>query len=737
MAGVPKKSTMGEFDELVHYTSILTKGDEQEFIKFVKSQVDCTKKWLTAELDKTQLQQQLTKMTAERAGLETKLKHARSQVDIEMKRRMKAEQKQEQLESQVNLIRELLNDKEKGTLSEKERESLAFLDRTTPVNADGTPTRRLSAIHESSGNLLDPSDLSYDYTEEDLDVSYLRDGKKWKGTGSTVKRRPSAPPLEDDDSPPKRSKMDTSTVVTTTVTVPNSGHVIAESKIETTPNVNMRSRKKSTRGHQHAGHFNGMDEDDDSFWGNPENQSLKAALFTTAPSSPVKTASQHCMDEDDDSFWGNPENQSLKAALFTTAPSSPVKTASSQNHRKHEFVTKTVIRPESCGPCGKKVKFGKYALKCRNCRAVCHPDCKETVPLPCIPVAGTPNRRPPNQLEDFVPSTAPQIPSLVIQCVEEIEARGMREEGLYRLSGSDKQVRELKEKMVMGKDVKLEKITDIHVICGVLKDFLRKIEEPIITFHLHEQFMNAAGVSDVSDSITAMYQAVSELPYPNRDTLAYVILHLQRVAENKECKMPKTNLAKVFGPTIVRHSCPDPEPLQMLNDTKLQPAVVDRLLSMPTDFWSAFININGENHAPAGTETPARHEKTPVLYAKIGGGHTTPYTPSNKRSSKYDSVLSTQDINSYNHYNTRSSIGKQKRSFRSKSKNVPSSMLGPVHTPGSVNSKMGKKTPSSTSVNSNKHKSIFSKTPLTPRFGSRSENRTKKTTNFFSSPTLR
>ena len=38
-----------------------------------------------------------------------------------------------------------------------------------------------------------------------------------------------------------------------------------------------------------------------------------------------------------------------------------------------------------------------------------------------------------------------------------------------------------------------DKVTDIHVICGVLKDFLRKIEEPIITFQLHEQFMNAAG----------------------------------------------------------------------------------------------------------------------------------------------------------------------------------------------------------------------------------------------------
>ena len=41
----------------------------------------------------------------------------------------------------------------------------------------------------------------------------------------------------------------------------------------------------------------------------------------------------------------------------------------------------------------------------------------------------------------------------------------------------------------------------------------------------------------------------------------------------KACKMNVVNLARVFGPTLVGHSCSDPEPLQMLNDTKLQPAV--------------------------------------------------------------------------------------------------------------------------------------------------------------------
>nr|4B6D_A Chain A, RAC GTPASE-ACTIVATING PROTEIN 1 [Homo sapiens]4B6D_B Chain B, RAC GTPASE-ACTIVATING PROTEIN 1 [Homo sapiens]4B6D_C Chain C, RAC GTPASE-ACTIVATING PROTEIN 1 [Homo sapiens]4B6D_D Chain D, RAC GTPASE-ACTIVATING PROTEIN 1 [Homo sapiens]4B6D_E Chain E, RAC GTPASE-ACTIVATING PROTEIN 1 [Homo sapiens]4B6D_F Chain F, RAC GTPASE-ACTIVATING PROTEIN 1 [Homo sapiens] len=53
--------------------------------------------------------------------------------------------------------------------------------------------------------------------------------------------------------------------------------------------------------------------------------------------------------------------------------------------RLHDFVSKTVIKPESCVPCGKRIKFGKLSLKCRDCRVVSHPECRDRCPLPCIP----------------------------------------------------------------------------------------------------------------------------------------------------------------------------------------------------------------------------------------------------------------------------------------------------------------------------------------------------------------
>lgn len=68
--------------------------------------------------------------------------------------------------------------------------------------------------------------------------------------------------------------------------------------------------------------------------------------------------------------------------------------------------------------------------------------------------------------------------------------------GLYRVSGQERMVKELKEKLIRGKTVPpLHKVDDINVVAGVLKDFLRNLPEPLLTFHLNKVFMEAAGES--------------------------------------------------------------------------------------------------------------------------------------------------------------------------------------------------------------------------------------------------
>lgn len=65
-------------------------------------------------------------------------------------------------------------------------------------------------------------------------------------------------------------------------------------------------------------------------------------------------------------------------------------------------------------------------------------------------------------------------------------------------------MRELKEKFLRAKNVPLlSKVDDIHAICGLLKDFLRSLKEPLLTFRLNKTFMEAAGkevLNDISKS---------------------------------------------------------------------------------------------------------------------------------------------------------------------------------------------------------------------------------------------
>lgn len=59
-----------------------------------------------------------------------------------------------------------------------------------------------------------------------------------------------------------------------------------------------------------------------------------------------------------------------------------------------------------------------------------------------------------------------------------------------------------------------------------------------------------------------------------------LIFRLLRVAEATDCKMPVTNLAKIFGPTIIGYSCPEPDPESALKQLKKQHSVSPWLILM-------------------------------------------------------------------------------------------------------------------------------------------------------------
>ncbi|CAM9426848.1 unnamed protein product [Lampetra planeri] len=561
-------SLLSLFDQIVSQMELLSCGMEPEFIKLARSFQEFQVRSRNMGQLLAAREEQLAQAEAEQKALEVKLKHARNQVDVELRRRHKVEAECEKLESQMQLVREVLMQdfsQSRLLLNEEQRTALAFLGGCGPTSTTRKSHGRMSAIRESVLSTSMLSEISYDHTDDDWDAD----------TTQRIEQRATR----------RERRLNLS--------------------------VEMLSRRRTSRGRRLSALIGAA--------------AVFLIVYTSISSINISTQTSLCVIEQ--STMENCGGETLQGIVSTLSMKSPP--FGTELERQHSFFPKTVIKPESCVPCGKRIKFGKLAHKCRDCRMVAHAECRERCPLPCVsrPLASASAHPREGTVADFSPPTAPMIPSLVIHCVDEIERRGMKEVGLYRVPGSDRDVKELKERWLRGKGLPaLARVDDVHVVCGLLKDFLRSLKEPLLTHRLHHTFLEAIAISDEDNRAAAMYGAIGQLPQPNRDTLAYLMLHLQRVAESTECKMNQSNLSRVFGPTLVGHATANPEPMVILRDTRQQPMVVDHLMSLPAEFWQRWVTFttfvdkeNNDSSTAAVISNAYASVCTPPLRSHFGG----------------------------------------------------------------------------------------------------------------------
>ncbi|CAF1181234.1 unnamed protein product [Adineta steineri] len=353
---------------------------------------------------------------------------------------------------------------------------------------------------------------------------------------------------------------------------------------------------------------------DDIFWSkhDEDQQQLQQALY---PSLPKLTSPPPA-----------PQQQQQKALTPSTpiqqiaTPTSLMKSSPSSigtlRARAHNFISRNILIPETCCVCLKRIHFGKLAYRCQACSALCHTGCKENCATLCLPNIKTPNRgavskfttRETNQL---------QVPALLVHCIKEIEQRGLQEVGIYRLNVVEGQVKDLKERILKSRTglFDLSHYNDIHLICGVVKDFLRSLSESLLTNALWKTFANV--IEEESDFVKQQKfdELIQQLPKPNRDTLAFMILHLQRVAVSPLCRMPILNLSRTMGPAIIGYSSKHVTGIDIVGETYKQTKILEFFLKMPNDYWSKFLLENDTNEPSApvhkhniGTPILTRHQ---------------------------------------------------------------------------------------------------------------------------------
>lgn len=154
-----------------------------------------------------------------------------------------------------------------------------------------------------------------------------------------------------------------------------------------------------------------------------------------------------------------------------------------------------------------------------------------------------------------------EIPVIVEKCCTIIEAQGLDSQGIYRLSGTTSKVQSLKGKIdqdVEGIDLfEEEEAMDINVVASVVKQWFRELPEPLLTYPLYAQFVEAAKVENDRLRHIKLHETVNQLPDCNYSTLKYLMSHLDKVKDRHEVNsMHTSNLAIVFGPTLLN---PPPE----------------------------------------------------------------------------------------------------------------------------------------------------------------------------------
>ncbi|KAF9786398.1 RhoGAP-domain-containing protein [Thelephora terrestris] len=147
------------------------------------------------------------------------------------------------------------------------------------------------------------------------------------------------------------------------------------------------------------------------------------------------------------------------------------------------------------------------------------------------------------------------VPPILVKCCEAIERYGIEAMGIYRISGTLVKVNKLKEKLdkdLNSVDLDADEWSgDINNVASVLKLWLRELPDPLMTYELHNGFLEAARNDNDRLRHIRLHERVNDLPDPNYATLKYLMGHLNKIAQYEEVNnMSISNLAIVFGPTL-------------------------------------------------------------------------------------------------------------------------------------------------------------------------------------------
>uniref|UniRef100_A0A8C1JLP0 Rho GTPase-activating protein 44 n=1 Tax=Cyprinus carpio TaxID=7962 RepID=A0A8C1JLP0_CYPCA len=217
-------------------------------------------------------------------------------------------------------------------------------------------------------------------------------------------------------------------------------------------------------------------------------------------------------------------------------------------------------------------------------------------------------------LEEHLAISGREIAFPIEACVTMLLECGMEEEGLFRVAPSASKLKKLKASLDCGVLDVQEYSADPHAIAGALKSYLRELPEPLMTFELYDEWIQASNIQDMDKRLQALLCTCEKLPADSLNNLRYLIKFLAKLTEHQDAnKMTPGNIAIVLGPNLLwTHS--EGNMTEMMTTMSLQiVGIIEPIIQHADWFFPGDIefNLTGSYGSPVHTNHNSNYSSMP------------------------------------------------------------------------------------------------------------------------------
>ncbi|XP_075766252.1 SLIT-ROBO Rho GTPase-activating protein 2 isoform X2 [Pelodiscus sinensis] len=146
------------------------------------------------------------------------------------------------------------------------------------------------------------------------------------------------------------------------------------------------------------------------------------------------------------------------------------------------------------------------------------------------------------------------IPLVVESCIRFISRHGLQHEGIFRVSGSQVEVNDIKNAFERGEDPLAgdQNDHDMDSIAGVLKLYFRGLEHPLFPKEIFHDLVACVTMDNLQERALHIRKVLLSLPKTTLIVMRYLFAFLSHLSQfSEENMMDPYNLAICFGPTLM------------------------------------------------------------------------------------------------------------------------------------------------------------------------------------------